>query len=63
MRHAQQHREFFLDSTLDPAVEEEFVSLAAHSLEDQKAIEAADTLSFDDFLRSYYQQYQFSLES
>jgi len=62
LRHAQQHREFFLDSKLDPAVEEQFISLAAHSLEDQKAIEAADTLSFDDFLSAYYQQYQFSLE-
>jgi len=32
-------------------------------LENQKAIEAADTLSFDDFLSAYYQQYQFSLKS
>jgi len=63
LRHAEKHREFFLDSKLDPAVEEQFVSLAAHSLEDQKAIEAADTLSFDDFLSAYYKQYQFSLES
>ncbi|MBL4780638.1 MAG: glutamate--cysteine ligase [Porticoccaceae bacterium] len=63
LRHAQKHREFFLDSKLDPAIEEQFISLAAHSLEDQKAIEASDTLSFDDFLSAYYQQYQFSLES
>ena len=63
LRHAEKHREFFLDSKLDPAVEEQFISLAAHSLEDQKAIEAADTLSFDDFLSAYYKQYQFSLES
>ncbi len=63
MHHAQQHREFFLDSKLDPAVEEQFISLAAHSLEDQRAIEAGDTLNFDDFLNAYYQQYQFSLES
>ena len=62
MRHAQQHREFFLDTKLDPAIEEQFISLAAHSLEDQRAIEAADTLSFDDFLSAYYQQYHFSLK-
>lgn len=62
LKQAKQHREFFLDSKLDPAIEEQFTSLAAYSLEQQKAIEASDTQNFDDFLSAYYQQYQFSLE-
>ena len=63
LRHARQHREYFLDSQLDQATEEHFTHLAAQSLKEQSTIEANDTLNFDEFLDAYYRQYEFSLES
>lgn len=59
--HARQHREYFLDTPLDPAIAEEYAALAAESLAEQRAMEAADTLSFDQFLANYYAQYDFDM--
>lgn len=61
MHHAHQHREYFLDRALDPAIAEHYQALAAKSHEQQKTIEAADQLAFDDFLTAYYAQYHFPL--
>lgn len=61
LRHAEQHREYFLDSPLDPAIAEEYAAMAAQSLEKQRAMEAADTVSFDEFLTKYYAQYDFDM--
>jgi len=57
MRHAQEHRDYFLDTPLAPEIADQFKAAAALSLEKQQQIEASDTLSFDDFLKNYYQQY------
>jgi hypothetical protein len=35
--------------------------MAAESLQQQQQIEAEDNQSFDDFLTTYYQQYNFTL--
>ena len=61
MNHAIQHREYFLDTELPVEVMEQYRVMAADSLENQQQIEANDTQSFDDFLASYYQQYDFPL--
>lgn len=55
---AERHREQFLQRPLDPQTQERFQRMAEQSLEDQKAIEAADTGSFEDYLAKYYAQYQ-----
>ncbi len=57
--HARQHRAHFLDSPLDPAVAEEYDAMAAQSHAEQRALEAADTLTFEQFLADYYAQYDF----
>lgn len=63
LKHAYQHREYFLDRPLDAALEEQFQAQAAKSLEKQQAIEATDTLSFDDYLAQFYRGYNFELGS
>ncbi|MEH6544136.1 MAG: glutamate--cysteine ligase [Porticoccaceae bacterium] len=62
MDHAVQHREYFLDSALDPATTELYRELAAESHNKQRAIEAENELDFDSFLANYYAQYDFPLE-
>ncbi len=42
-----------LASALAPEVEQRFAALAQRSVQDQRALEAADTLDFDDYLRAY----------
>lgn len=61
MGHAHRHREYFLDSALDPAATERYRALAAKSREQQSCIEAADQLPFDEFLANYFAQYNFPL--
>jgi glutamate--cysteine ligase len=51
-----QHQRYFLDLPLDAAQAQAFDATAAKSLEDQRAIEAADRISFDDFLKNYFAQ-------
>ena len=59
MTHAQQHRDYFMDSPIDPAIEEQLQAQAATSLEKQRQIEQADDISFDEFLDNYYRGYDF----
>lgn len=54
-RHWQAH---FLNKPLSEETRECFVELAADSIAQQKAIEAADTLSFDAYIEHFYQQYR-----
>lgn len=60
--HALQHRDYFLGMEHDSLIEAQYAELAARSLADQQAIEARDSISFDDFLARYYAQYQLSLD-
>lgn len=55
---AECHRQHFLDRPLDSVLQQEYRQLAKVSLEQQRALEAADPLAFDDYLRRYYEQYQ-----
>lgn len=55
-RLAQQHRQQFLSMPLPPAREEFFSALAQQSLDKQRELEAADRVSFEDFLQSYFAQ-------
>ncbi len=57
LRHAEAHRDHFQSQPLTADVFEPYRAQAAQSLRDQAAIEAADRLSFEDFLAAYYAQY------
>lgn len=61
MNHAEQHRQYFLDTQLSADIEKQFREEAEASLERQREVEAADTLPFDRFLANYYRQYDFTL--
>jgi len=49
-------RRAFLDAPASTEVEARFSALAKSSLDEQTAIEAADRLSFEDYLRRYFSQ-------
>jgi glutamate--cysteine ligase len=55
-RLTEQHREAFLASSLSPERAAWLADLAATSLDRQHAIEAADAIDFDEFLRRYFAQ-------
>jgi glutamate--cysteine ligase len=55
-RMSQQHQRYFLDLPLDATQARNFDATAARSLTEQQAIEAADRISFDEFLENYYAQ-------
>jgi glutamate--cysteine ligase len=55
-RMSQQHQRYFLDLPLDAAQARNFDATATRSLAEQQAIEAADRISFDEFLRKYFAQ-------
>ena len=55
-RLSRRHRDFFLGRELPVDVETKMVQLAQESLSEQAAIEAADTLSLDEYLRNYFAQ-------
>ncbi len=59
--HARQHRDYFLATPLDAAQTQVFENLARQSLAQQRVIEGADKIGFDEFLANFYAQYQFSL--
>ncbi|UTW46683.1 glutamate--cysteine ligase [bacterium SCSIO 12696] len=61
LAHSRQHREYFMDSPLDPAVEEQLQQQAQDSLAKQRDIEAADNITFEEFLANYYRGCDFSL--
>lgn len=54
MERAQQARDYFLAQPMSPARGEFFEHLAAESREQQRAIEAADTQSFDEYVAAWY---------
>ena len=55
-RLSEEHRDCFLRHPLPPENETRFAAKAGASLEKQAAIEAADTLSFEQYLADYFAQ-------
>ena len=56
MRKAVEHRAYFRAEKLAPEVIEKYQRLAEQSQLEQQQIEASDSVSFDDFLATYYQR-------
>ncbi len=50
------HKHYFTAQPLDPHTQHQFEDMAANSLKKQTDLEAADTLSFDEFLTRYFAQ-------
>lgn len=61
LKHAQDHRNYFLKTPLDASQVAYFEQLAAESLAKQAEIEAADNISFEQYLANFYAQYDFPL--
>jgi glutamate--cysteine ligase len=55
-RMSEIHQHFFRNLPMTDAREQEFRELAAKSLEDQAAVEAADELAFPEYLQRYFAQ-------
>ena len=55
---ARNHRDYFADRPLPADIHARFVTMAEDSLARQRAIEAADDLDFESYLRRYYAQYE-----
>ena len=55
VREASEHREQFRGKAPGTRTTDKYRRLAEESTRKQQQIEAADSLSFDDFLASYYQ--------
>ncbi len=55
-RMSDQHAEYFASVEMEQEVLAEFKKWASDSLDAQKEIESADSISFDAFLESYFQQ-------
>jgi len=55
-RLSETHRDYFVRRRLPAASQQHFRQLALESLEKQQQIEAADTLSFDEYLQHYFSQ-------
>ncbi len=58
LEQSEKHRQSFLQSTLTDETRQQFTTFAQDSLAQQTEIEAADHLSFDDFLTQYFKQNQ-----
>ena len=56
MRLSREHQAYFEGTALDDAKRAAFEAEAARSLAEQAAIEAADTLSFPEYLEKYFSQ-------
>ena len=56
MQMSERSETLFKQATLEPATIAHFEELARESLENQRAIEESDTLSFDDFLADYFRR-------
>lgn len=54
----EQHGRDFRGQALSPEQLDQYTQQSRHSLEQQLRIEAADSISFDQYLEQYYQQYQ-----
>lgn len=57
MDRSQQHADYFLSRPLETSQQQHYANLAAESLDQQAEIEKADSLSFEDFIGNFYQQY------
>jgi glutamate--cysteine ligase len=55
---AEQHRATFADRPLGTDEQQAFGQWVQQSLEEQRALEAAQQLTFDEYLRHYYDQYR-----
>ena len=55
---AKQHDQQFRERPLTGEELADFQQKTEQSIQQQHDIEAADTISFDDYLADYYQQYQ-----
>ena len=55
-RVSQIHEHFFRNLPLSEAKQRFYAELAVKSLEDQQAMEAADEISFEQYLERYYSQ-------
>ncbi|MCC7411802.1 MAG: glutamate--cysteine ligase [Gammaproteobacteria bacterium] len=51
---SRRHESWFRGRGLDPAVRTEFEALARRSIEEQRAIEAADDVTFEEYLARYF---------
>lgn len=56
MRKSSEHEQHFKDLTHNSGTDREFVEWAETSLDNQKRIEAADDIDFDEFLNRYFTQ-------
>ena len=56
MRMSNQHRRYFGELKANPKTTEYFKDLSRQSLERQKEVEAADEISFSEFLQRYFAQ-------
>jgi glutamate--cysteine ligase len=55
LRMSRQHKEYFLElQSPNPRRQDQFAAEAAESLRQQSAIEASDTLDFDEYLARYF---------
>ncbi|MGA9851428.1 MAG: glutamate--cysteine ligase [Gammaproteobacteria bacterium] len=55
-RLSEKHRDYFLHRKLPPETQQQFDKLAQESLAKQAQTEAADRISFDDYLKQYFAQ-------
>ncbi len=58
MEQAEAHRAYFAEPALSQQQCADAARISAASVEDQRAIEQSDTLSFEEYLSNYYDQYE-----
>ena len=58
MEYTQEWANGFRNNSLEPSQQQALEQAALDSIAKQQEIEAADTISFEEFLANYYQQYQ-----
>ena len=56
LRKSQQHQQWFTERPLEPERQKAFEQAAVDSLSRQKAIETADNVTFETFLKNYFAQ-------
>ncbi len=61
LKHAKNHRDYFQNTPLDSQEAAQFEKMASESLAKQVEIEAADNISFEQYLADFYAQYDFPL--
>ena len=57
MNLSKQHGDYFRNNPLSAEKNDYFKNEAENSILKQKTIEASDTISFEQYLTNYYQQY------